>query len=303
MEVRVRRVEVENGVSLATWLIDKEGGAGPENSSSGERTPGTRGRATFLLVHGLASNSQLWDFTALELAHRGHLVAAVDLRGHGLSDKPDHGYDFPTLIGDIVVVSDALGLSEPILGGQSLGANLVLEAAYMYPELFRGIACVDGGTIELSRAFPEWNDAARVLAPPALAGTESEAMTKMLREAHPTWPESGIRATMANFSIRDDGTIAPRLSLENHMRILRSLWEHRPSTRFTALAVPALFVFAGGSGPPTKAEGAEAAENEIGSVRVEWFDHADHDIHAQHPVELAALLDLQVQQGFFPADR
>jgi pimeloyl-ACP methyl ester carboxylesterase len=128
-------------------------------------------------------------------------------------------------------------------------------------------------------------------------------MIKMMREAHPTWPESGIEATMANFVIRDDGTVAPRLSLENHMRILRALWEHKPSTRFAYLHVPALFVFAGaGFGPPGKREGAEALAASGPSVKVEWFEDADHDIHAQHPVELADLFDLQVQEGFFAAD-
>jgi hypothetical protein len=70
------------------------------------------------------------------------------------------------------------------------------------------------------------------------------------------------------------------------------------------LQVPALFVFAGGSGsgPPNKRESAEAAASAIRSVVVEWFEQADHDIHAQYPVELATLFDTQVQQGFFGTD-
>jgi pimeloyl-ACP methyl ester carboxylesterase len=304
MEVIERQVEVEPGVQLATWLID--GLTEPPTGISGEHVGSPqRVHKTFLLVHGLASNSKLWDYTALELARLGHRVAAVDLRGHGISDKPDHGYDFQTLTSDIVTVSDALGLSRPILAGQSLGANLVLEAAFLHPQLFSGIACVDGGTIELSEAFAEWEDAAKMLTPPMLIGTKSEIMAKMMRDAHPSWPDSGIQATMANFYIRDDDTVAPRLSLANHMQILRSLWEHKPSDRFGNLQVPALFVFAGGagSGPPNKRESAEAAASAIQSVVVEWFEQADHDIHAQHPVELATLFDTQVQQGFFGAER
>jgi pimeloyl-ACP methyl ester carboxylesterase len=260
-------------------------------------------RATFLLVHGLASNSRLWDYMSLELARRGHLVAAMDLRGHGVSDKPDHGYDFATLTSDIIKVADTLGLVKPILAGQSLGANLVLEAAFLHPRLTRGIACVDGGTIELSEHLPDWDDALKLLTPPKLIGTPSDEMIEMMRDAHPSWPESGIQATMANFCIRDDGTVAPRLSLENHIRILRSLWEHKPSARFDALGVPALFVFAGGGfGPPGKREAAEVLTTAVPLVVVEWFEDADHDIHAQHPVELADLFDRQVQRGFFADD-
>lgn len=301
MNVTERRVEVEPGIALSTWLIDGRAGSaqGDTAGALGQRTPGNH--ATFLLVHGLASNARLWDMTALELARLGHLVAALDLRGHGESDKPSHGYDFPTLISDIATISGALGLEKPILAGQSLGANLVLEAAWVHPDISSGIICVDGGTIELSGAFTNWEDAAKVLAPPKLTGTGRIALTAMLRQAHPSWPGSGIDATMANFAVRDDDTVAPRLSFDNHMRILRSLWEHKPSTRFSTLQMPALFVFAGGSGsgPPNKRESAEAAERAVPSARVHWFEDADHDIHAQHPVELAALFDLQVQEGFF----
>ena len=302
MDMSEGRVEVEPGVTLATWLLD--GGSEAPTSNDAEQTPPSQpASATFLFVHGLASNSRLWDFMALELARRGHRVAAMDLRGHGVSDKPDHGYDFSTLTSDIVKVSETLGLVKPILAGQSLGANLVLEAAFLHPRLARGIACVDGGTIELGEHLPDWDEAAKLLTPPKLIGTAAGSMIEMMREAHPSWPESGIQATMANFLIRDDGTVAPRLSLDNHMRILRSLWEHKPSARFDALEVPALFVFAGGGfGPPGKREAAEALKTALPSVVVEWYEDADHDIHAQHPVELADLFDRQVQRGFFAAD-
>ena len=290
MRIRIEdsRIEVGAGVSLAAWTAIVEDGPTTAND-----------RATFLLVHGLASNARLWDMTALELAKMGHRVSAVDLRGHGMSDKPDYGYDFETLVSDIAKVTEALGLHGPILAGQSLGANLVLETAFVHPDLSRGVVCVDGGTIELSRAFPEWEDAARVLAPPPLIGTEASALRAMLRQAHADWPESGIDATMANFEIRSDGTIAPWLTRENHMQILRGLWENKPSTRYAHLRVPVLFVLADSSaGPPGKHEAAAIAQQEVPKAEVVWFEGADHDIHAQHPVELAQLMAARATDGF-----
>ncbi|MBU6317382.1 MAG: alpha/beta fold hydrolase, partial [Acidobacteria bacterium] len=64
----------------------------------------------FLLVHGLASNARLWDGVAESLASAGHTVVAVDQRGHGLSSKPDGGYDFATVVADLVTLTQALGL-------------------------------------------------------------------------------------------------------------------------------------------------------------------------------------------------
>jgi pimeloyl-ACP methyl ester carboxylesterase len=295
MKVLEHRIEVAPGIALAAWLVDGRAEAGGTKQHSGP--------AAFLLVHGLASNARLWDATALELASRGHVVGAVDLRGHGESDKPDEGYDFETMVADVVKVSEFLGLERPILVGQSMGANLVLDMAWRDPQTSRGIVGVDGGTIELSRGFPRWEDAAKALAPPELIGTPASAIVDMLRKTHPTWPETGIASTMANFEIRADGTVAPRLSRANHMKVLRSLWEDSPATKFSTLRVPALFVFAGGAaGPPGRREAAAEASDAVLVVQVVWFKDADHDIHAQFPVELADLLDAQVRSGFFGAD-
>jgi pimeloyl-ACP methyl ester carboxylesterase len=297
MELTEKRIEVDPGVSLATWMIDGRVGAGSRSAD--------RAGATILFVHGLASNAKLWDVTALELASRGHAVAAVDLRGHGQSDKPDFGYDFGTLVADLEKVRGNLGLHSPILAGQSMGANLVLQAAWVDPESTIGIVCVDGGTIELGELFPDWENAATALAPPELVGTPDQTMRRMLRQGHPTWPETGIESSMANFEVRDDETIAPRLSRSNHMQILRSLWEDRPSAKFASLRVPALFVFAGGGigGPPGKHRGAEDVARDVPVVEVRWFEDADHDIHAQYPIELADLIDSRIRSGFFDAKR
>ena len=74
-----------------------------------------------LLVHGLASNATLWSGVADSLALDGHPVAAVDLRGHGRSSKPDVGYDFATINSDLLAVLGRLGwvTGEPVIAGQS----------------------------------------------------------------------------------------------------------------------------------------------------------------------------------------
>jgi pimeloyl-ACP methyl ester carboxylesterase len=46
------------------------------------------GGQAVLLLHGLASNARIWDGVASRLAGAGLRVAALDLRGHGDSEKP-----------------------------------------------------------------------------------------------------------------------------------------------------------------------------------------------------------------------
>jgi pimeloyl-ACP methyl ester carboxylesterase len=252
----------------------------------GERVP-------FLLVHGLASNARTWDGVAAALAAAGHPVVAVDQRGHGRSTKPNHGYDFATVVGDLVVLIDQLGWHQPIVVGQSWGGNVVVELAATHPDALSAVAAVDGGFIELSERFHTWDECRVTLAPPHLLGTPASTIEGWMREANPDWPETGIVGSMANFEVREDGTIAPWLSFERHMNILEALYHHRPSTRFRQIAVPTLLVPADTGNvawTTDKRAAVDAALSGLTHGRAHWFSPAHHDIHAQHPVELARVL-------------
>jgi pimeloyl-ACP methyl ester carboxylesterase len=257
----------------------------------------------FLLVHGLASNARLWDGVAAELAAAGHEAIAVDLRGHGRSDKPDSGYDVGSVTDDLLTLISAEGLDRPVVAGQSWGGNLVVELAWKAPDRLRGVCAVDGGFIELARRFPDWDECARALRPPVLTGMRATRLEGMLRAAHPSWPETAIQGTMANFEVGPDGTIAPRLTLERHLLVLRGLWEHHPSTRFPEIEVPVMFAPADtgtdAEWTADKRAAIAAAEAALRRCRTHWFAPADHDLHAQHPHRLAAHLLAAVADGFW----
>ena len=268
------RVLVDEGVELEVDIWDGADGA------------------PFLLVHGLASNRRLWEGVAARLQELGHPVASVDLRGHGQSDKPDEGYDFATMGDDLVAVLDAVGFSSAVLAGQSMGGNLVVDLAMRAPERVHGVAGVDGGALELARQWPDWERCRVVLAPPPLAGTPAAAVEARLRRGHPTWSDWGVEASMANFEHLPDGTIRPWLTLDRHMRILRALWEHQPSVLIPKLEVSVLLVMAdtGDDWADQKRAMADELKAAAPHVRVEWFSPGDHDLHVQHPIELADLL-------------
>jgi pimeloyl-ACP methyl ester carboxylesterase len=269
--------------------------------------PGGSSGAPFLLVHGLASNARLWDGVARRLAEAGHTSAAVDLRGHGHSDKPDTGYDFATISEDLRALVGSLGpaFARPILVGQSWGANVVLDFAVRYPDLARGIVLVDGGLTDLRDAFPTWEVCWDRLAPPPLVGLPLAAVEGYFHSAHADWPEEGFEGSLGNFEIRSDDTIAPWLMRDRHQAILEAMWGQRTSELWRALRVSALIVpVDGGESDWTKAkhagvEVALAATEAAGvPARVIWFT-GDHDIHAQHPAEVAEAILAVDRDGFF----
>lgn len=255
----------------------------------------------FLLVHGLASNARLWDGVAEALVANGHPAYTVDLRGHGRSSKPDGPYDVETVAADVATLIERLGLDRPIVAGQSWGGNVAVELAARHPDTVGGIVCVDGGWLELRRDFPEWEACRTALAPPRLAGRRLEEVEGYIRSAHRDWPETGIRGTLANFELRPDGTIAPWLTFERHITVLRGLWEHVPAERYPEIAAPVLLVpVEGGDANWTrrKRQAVDAAANRIPASRVRWFS-GDHDIHAQHPHEVAGVMHDLATEGFF----
>jgi pimeloyl-ACP methyl ester carboxylesterase len=234
-----------------------------------------------VLVHGLASNARMWDGVGAALAERGIGSVAVDLRGHGSSPKPDDGYDFDSVIGDLVPLLN----DQPLVAGQSYGGNVVVALAARHPELVRGIVCVDGGAIDLRQPFPHLGDALVAMKPPyeRFVGTSRVAIERALRAQHVDWPETGIQGALACHDVDTDGNIKPFLTWERHRQIIEAMWHEPPTELFPKIEVPVLFLVAS----ERMRDGVEAAVAALPDGRAVWFEGAHHDVHAQKPVEVA----------------
>ena len=254
-----------------------------------------------VLLHGLASNARMWDGVAAELARHGARTLAVDLRGHGLSDRPEHGYDFASIGRDVCGVLDGFDIERSVVVGQSWGGNVVVDLAHRHADRVIGVVAVDGGMIDLSRSFPEWDECARVLRPPTIAGTRAGRLEAAIRSMHVDWPETGIIGALSNFEVLEDGTVRPWLSLDRHMAILRALWEHRPSELYARIDRPVLFLPADSGDvawTDDKDRAVEEALRRLAKGRVHWFRPAHHDVHAQHPTEVADVIMANLRDGF-----
>lgn len=280
-----RLVPVAEGVSLRT--LDR----GPHDADG----------PVLVLIHGLASNCRMYDGVATHLATRGYRTIAVDLRGHGLSDKPDHGYDFTTVCTDLVALLDHFDLDRAVLVGQSWGGNVVVHAAHEHPDRVIGSVAIDGGAFEMSRRFATWEDCAAALAPPRLAGTRASRLEAAIRASNRDWPESGIRGSLSNFEYHDDGTLSPWLTFDRHMQILRAMFDHRPTELYPLIERPIVFMPADSgleSHTREREEILDLAQRSLARCRVHWFRPAHHDLHAQHPERCADVIVTNVKNGF-----
>ncbi len=92
-----------------------------------------------VLIHGFAANrTETWRRLGWHGAfeRKGYRAVALDLRGHGQSDKPHEAtaYARADMAGDILALIDHLGLGRVDLMGYPLGAHLALAAALARPD-------------------------------------------------------------------------------------------------------------------------------------------------------------------------
>ena len=264
-----------------------------------------------VLLHGLASTCRIWDLTAPILA-RDFSVIAVDQRGHGDSGKPEDGYEFTSVGNDVAALLDGRGIERPVLVGHSWGADVALEVSVAQPDLLQGIVFVDGGTIEPSARYDTLDDALVQMAPPDFRGvTPAQFMERVksggqwatLIAEHGKPTEEII---LANFATLEDDTLRAKLSRENHLSIIRALWEHHPPQLYQKVPCPVLMMPARQLANPAAAERAVSraeivatAERLLPRSKTVWMEDSIHDVPVQRPKLVAKTIREHILNGFF----
>ena len=267
-----------------------------------------------VLLHGLASNARIWELVAPYLVERDLIVLAPDLRGHGLTDKPEGGYGFDMMTQDLAACLDACHVEKPVLVGHSWGGSVALDYAARFgigPRAPAGLVLVDGGMTQLNDAAdgaqpPTWEEVRQRLAPPRLAGMRLDEFLKILSEGRNGWrpDDQSIPIILANFEVYEDEEegvekIRPHLSYQHHMQIVRAMWEFPTYQKFDRIHCPVLMVPARPPQPfgereqrflEAKQRGVRQARQRIGDLQVHWMEDSIHDIPLQHPAGLAAEL-------------
>lgn len=117
---------------------------------TGERvrvlSSGDPAAAPVVLVHGWACSAYSWRYQLPVLAEAGFRAIAIDLRGHGFSDKPtaDSDYSASAMTDFLTLVLDVLQLELVAMVGHSLGAAIAARTALRSPTRVSRLATVSG---------------------------------------------------------------------------------------------------------------------------------------------------------------
>ncbi|MFL5191272.1 MAG: alpha/beta fold hydrolase [Microvirga sp.] len=95
-----------------------------------------------VLLHGYGETGDMWAPLAEDLV-RDHTVVVPDLRGLGLSSKPETGFDKKTQAGDVAGVLDALKIDRADLVTHDIGNMVGYAFAVQHPERVRRFVLID----------------------------------------------------------------------------------------------------------------------------------------------------------------
>lgn len=98
-----------------------------------------------ILVHGLGASAAAWRRVAPHLAEAGYRVLALDLKGCGLSARPQGDYSRKALADLVCGFMDNLGVQKArAVVGHSMGGAIALEIATSHPHRADLVAVIDG---------------------------------------------------------------------------------------------------------------------------------------------------------------
>lgn len=189
---------------------------------------GNQDRPLLVLVHGSRDHARSWDWVALFLRSRFHIVAP-DLRGHGDSQWAIGGlYAMVDYVLDLAQLLDAVDQFPVYLIGHSLGAAVALQYAGIYPDRVGKLIAIEGlgPPPEMIRRAAPWERMRNWIAQmQQLAGrfprryrTVEEAIERM-REANPhLTSEQARHLTIHGVARNEDGTYTWKF--DNYVRAL-----------------------------------------------------------------------------------
>jgi pimeloyl-ACP methyl ester carboxylesterase len=243
-----------------------------------------------LLVHGGRDHCRNWDWTARELCSDWRVVAP-DLRGHGDSDwSPDGHYDMAAYVYDLAQLVHQLDRSPVTIVGHSLGGNIGLRFAGLYPHLVRKIVAIEGlgaspklqaerTATPMAERWRTWISARRAAAgrlPKRYASFE-QALARM-RNANSRLTEEHIRhLTVHGVTRNEDGSWSWKFDNYLHLMGFTDIPQADVEALWNSISCPTLLMYGADSWASNPERDGRLAH--FRSARVTEFANAGHWVH------------------------
>lgn len=243
-----------------------------------------------LLVHGGRDHCRNWDWVAERFCPDWHVIAP-DLRGHGDSQwSADGNYTMAGYIYDLAQLIHQQGLAPVTIVAHSLGGNIALRYAGIYPENVRKLVAIEGlgpspkmlterAGRSIDYRMRSWIEEVRKLSgrlPRRYASIE-DALSRMQEENKHLSPEQARHLTQHGVNQNEDGTYTWKF--DNYVRAFPpyDMTEEEVAALWSRIACPTLLVYGSESWASNPVEDGRAKH--FKHAEVVSFDGAGHWVH------------------------
>ncbi len=222
-------------------------------------------------LHGVRDHARSWD--AIAAAFPDRRIVAPDLRGHG--DSAWAGF-YPTegFLIDLAALVETMRLASFDLIGHSLGGNIALRYAALYPEQVRRVVAIEGlshSPSMMAKQQPiearlrEWIGAQREIKPPRRYATLAAATARLAAE-HPRL-DPAFAAHLTVHGVRESGDGTWSFKFDPALRVFPpvEMTAQEAARLWSLVEAPALLVY-----------GAQSwASNPVEDGRARHFQNAE----------------------------
>lgn len=240
-----RRVEAHGlGVHITEWAPPSPAPTKPVPGKPAAPEP-----IAIVMLHALGFTGRLFDPLARALSHR-YRVLCPDVRGHGRTDHPPEGYQYPNLVRDLLGVMQMLHLKKVVLLGHTWGADVAMSFAAAHPKRVHALIMIDGG-YKHRREIPGNSGVAKpdnVKSVDFFPSIEA-AVEDARQQLGVPWSDDLQSAIIDSLEIRRDKTVAYRLTDHRWAQIYKALLAYDPSNYLVSVPHPTLIVHPLGNEP------------------------------------------------------
>lgn len=242
--------------------------------------PTTKPHRWLIFLHGLGGDLSSWDQERKIVSHAGYGTIAVDLRGHGLSDRPrnEGAYSMQNFAEDIIAVLKQEDIQKSVIIGHCFGAMVTFVLEAMYPTTAKALVVID-----TSYKPPTFG---RIAADHRIINT----IVSFLRNHAPTIHEVGHVNTAKFLGTRDFS--AKRIlsdvlhtSLRSYLNVCDQITHFNATDLLKRIHVPTL-VITGVNDlifPPSV---AEDLHHRIKNSHIDFIDNGNHMVIINNPKDV-----------------
>jgi pimeloyl-ACP methyl ester carboxylesterase len=251
--------------------------------------PGAATGLALLFLHGGGLHAHTFDLMGNLLRDAGRCIA-LDLRGHGESERSPRGYGSEQTADDIVATVQALGLKRVVVIGHSMGGVGGITLAARRPPELAGLVVVDVGPELQNPATASINDS--ITSRPTFADLEEV-------ESYVAGVPSAVDSMAANLHWRDDGRLWFKYDDSQFHPDRIHLAEGDEMRELARRIVCPTTVLRGSRSKVLSDEAAAELAGVIPGATWRRIEDAGHTIQSSNPVGLAAAVtDFLGEIGF-----